>query len=117
MHDFGDLGRALEMVALLPGVALGGEGEDPPAVNGSCEMTRPRHIDRSRFGSLHLVAEQCCVLARAFPHRRARCLAAQAWAPHRHQHRLGDYLRAQKVARDMLAPGYRNICPLTALCG
>ena len=24
MHDFGDLGRALEMVALLPGVALGG---------------------------------------------------------------------------------------------
>ena len=23
-HDFGDLGRALEMVALLPGVALGG---------------------------------------------------------------------------------------------
>ena len=26
MHDFGDLGRALEMVALLPGVALGGYG-------------------------------------------------------------------------------------------
>ena len=24
MHDFGDLGRALEMVALLPEVALGG---------------------------------------------------------------------------------------------
>jgi len=24
MHDFGDLGRALEMVALLLGVALGG---------------------------------------------------------------------------------------------
>jgi hypothetical protein len=24
MHDFGDFGRALEMVALLPGVALGG---------------------------------------------------------------------------------------------
>ena len=24
MHDFGDLGRALEMVALLPRVALGG---------------------------------------------------------------------------------------------
>ena len=29
-------------------------------------MTRPRHIDRSRFGSLHLVAKQCCMLARAF---------------------------------------------------
>ena len=24
MHDFGEMGRALEMVALLPGVALGG---------------------------------------------------------------------------------------------
>ena len=29
-------------------------------------MTRPRHIDRSRFGSLHLVHSQCCMLARAF---------------------------------------------------
>ena len=66
MHDFGDLGRALEMVALLPGVALGGWGEDSPAVNGSCEMTRSRHIDWSRFGSLHLVHSQCRVLARAF---------------------------------------------------
>ena len=80
-------------------------------------MTRPRLIDRSRFGSLHVVAEQCSVIARAFPHRRARCLAAQAWAPHRHQHRLGDYLRAQNVARDVPATGYRNICPVTALCG
>ena len=34
-HDFGDLGRALAMVALVPGVALGGEGEDAQAVNGS----------------------------------------------------------------------------------
>ena len=66
MHDFGDLGRALEMVALLPGVALGGQGEDFTAVNGSCEMTRPRRIDRSRFGSLHLVHSQCRVLDRAF---------------------------------------------------
>ena len=29
-------------------------------------MTTPRHIDRSRFGSLHLVDSQCRVLARAF---------------------------------------------------
>ena len=33
-HDFGDLWRALEMVALLPGVALGGQGADAQAVNG-----------------------------------------------------------------------------------
>ena len=66
MHDFGDARRALEMLALLPGVDLGRYGEDTPAVNGSCEMTRLRRIDRSRFGSLHLVADQCCILARAF---------------------------------------------------
>ena len=29
-------------------------------------MTRSRRIDRSRFGSLHLVYSQCRVLARAF---------------------------------------------------
>ena len=66
MHDFGDLGRALEMVALLLGMALSGYGGDPPAVNGSCEMTRLPRIDWSRFGSFHLVHSQCCMLARAF---------------------------------------------------
>ena len=29
-------------------------------------MTRPRRIDRSRFGSLHLVHSQSRMLARAF---------------------------------------------------
>ena len=29
-------------------------------------MTTPRHIDRSRFGSLRLVHSQCCMIARAF---------------------------------------------------
>ena len=29
-------------------------------------MTRPHRIDRSRFGSLHLVHSQCHVLDRAF---------------------------------------------------
>ena len=37
-----------------------------PAVNGSWEMARLRPIDRSRFGSLHLVHSQCRMLARAF---------------------------------------------------
>ena len=52
-----------------------------------------------------------------FPHRLARFFAArraQVWAPHRHQHRLWDYLRARQVAHDVSAPGYHNICPASA---
>ena len=51
------------------------------------------------------------------PHHLARFFAArraQVWAVHRHQHRLGDYQRARKVAHDVFAPGYYNICPVTA---
>ena len=35
------------------------------AVNGSCETATLCHTNLSRFGSIHLDADQCCTLARA----------------------------------------------------